>query len=430
MFGLVLLLYGGLRAGVVEDDASLAKVNLASIEWVWGAIFTPVRLLALPLDEAQWGRWAGPLGVALVCLLGATLALCVASNLREGRGRPSHCLLFGLGFLLIALAPLAPVVHRLTGEVAAPTRLLYTPSVGFCLLVGLLVGRRGLAVRSALLLGWMLLYGAGLFGNNLAWRRAGELAGVVPQQIQELVSRHNDPSIIKVFVEDVPRFHNGAYVYLGSDLARALRPLLDPKISVVWTNSKPTSKQSVDLRKPKRYDLWLGFRWDDNLEQVIDVTDRLRLATAAFSELEPAAQVWRGDGLHAWTSGDDHIVDEKGLTSRTPGGALKLRSPALPINTAELEVHVSVRAQGRSASPPRLNLRWGRDSEKSTLPQQSYRLKRGMNKLSGLLAPAAGRIEDLEGSELRALISIPEPGYEVHVKSIRFLTLSSNSGKD
>ena len=355
-FGIVLLLYVCLRMVVTGTSTPLGGIDLTSLGWMWDAIFVPLRLLALPLDEAQWGAWAGPLGMTLLCLLGVTLVLCMAAHLRGGGSRPSRGLVFGFGFALISLVPLAPVVHRLA-EGVVPTRLLYTTSAGFCLVVGLWIGRRGPVVRTSLLLGWMLLYGAGLIGNNLAWRRAGELAEQVPRQIRELISRRSDP-FRAVLIQDVPRFHNGAYVFLGADLGLALDLFLDREVFVVVSNSKPRAARLFDLREPRRSELWLGYQWDADLEQVVDMTQRLRKAMRAYRAVEHEPQVWRGEELAAWVAQGEGAVSEGGLTVRSESGSILLRSPVIPIGAAALEVCASVGTVGEETRLPQLVLRW------------------------------------------------------------------------
>ena len=425
-FGLALVLYLLLRSWVIDrsilDGTDLSREALAD------GLVSALHLLALPRDRGQWGSWAGPLSTTLAGLVGVTLTLGAVTSISRGSLCPSRGLLFGVGFLLLALVPLAPVLHRLVDGVP-PTRVLYTASVGYCLVVGLALGRLRPALRAPLLAGWVLLNGAGLLGNNLAWRRAGELAEHVLARVEALGSGSGE-RLAAILVQDVPRHHNGAYVFLGAELQHAVRSVLGGGIHIAVVNERRSPLRAIDLRLPARPEAWAGLRWDPELAELVDVTDELRAGMAASRDAADPGRTWRGRELVAWNPGPPCTVDEGGLTLRAGNQPLILQCPPLPASALELKVRVTLRPVDGSPPSPRVVARWfeeapGPDAE--PLLVDGRRLKEGDGFEFRLSAPRALRLEDLQWETLRVRLAFRMEGYEVHVESIRLLTAADGS---
>jgi hypothetical protein len=158
---------------------SAAKVLLFRL---WAVLFFPINW------KAQPGFFFS------ILLTMSIVALCWIAFSRSSRKR----LVFPLGFLLLAALP--PLHLLLIGSDLQKSRLLYLPSVGFCLLLALTVGR--LPPRMRLLLpGALIIFHLAALGHNLdGWAYASEKAR---DACTEAV-RHIRPETRKVVVTGLP----------------------------------------------------------------------------------------------------------------------------------------------------------------------------------------------------------------------------------
>jgi uncharacterized membrane protein len=148
---------GGYSGGGVSVLAALKALLLR----LWAVLFFPVN-------------WSTPIGVTL----GLTMAVYVGALLWLFTAQvPRERLLPAIGFTLIAALP--PIQQLLIGADLQKSRLLYLPSIGFCLLIGMVLEylrpRAGTAVAAAIL----LFQFAALWHNMNAWRDASEKARAV-----------------------------------------------------------------------------------------------------------------------------------------------------------------------------------------------------------------------------------------------------------
>lgn len=426
-FGLALALYLLVRSAVVPkagiDPASLSPAK------VTGGLSSALVLLALPLDVGQWGRLFGPLSGAQGGLLAVTLLQAAAAARSRGSLRPSRALLFGLGTLLLALLTHAPVLYRLI-EGVPPTRVLYTPAVGYCLVLGLALGQLHPKVRARLLSCWVLLGAAGLVGNNLAWRRAGEIVERVLAQVEERATDAERP-VAHLLVQDVPRYHNGAYVFLGAELQYALWPVLGTEVRIVAVNERRKPLRAVDLRlvgKPQR---WGALRWDPEGMQLVDLTHELRSGIQAGRiDLAPG-RTWTGGDLADWDPGEPSSLDPGGLTLRVSERTVRLPCPPLPPNTLQLVVKGSLQKIGPGDPSVRVVARW---SEEGAGPS-GEELHVDLQLLEGegefelrFDAPHALRIEDLSWEALRVELLFRLEGYEARLESLQLTTTAELVG--
>ncbi|MDQ6700932.1 MAG: hypothetical protein M3Z36_12200, partial [Acidobacteriota bacterium] len=151
-----------------------------------------IRIWAILLFPIDWDMATGPVLAAAV-LSGCAVLLYLAASSRFPSSRAR------IALLATTLACVFPAVHlALIGQSGIGSRILYLPSVPFCMLIGLLAGMQRRLVWATLALSLM-----GVLGHNLsAWHSTAVLAGRACRSASEA-------SAPDYTVEEPPRTVNG-----------------------------------------------------------------------------------------------------------------------------------------------------------------------------------------------------------------------------
>jgi len=213
---------------------SAAKVLLFRL---WAVLFFPINWKAQP-------------GFFFSILLTLSMgALCWMAFSRCSRKR----LVFPLGFVLLAALP--PLHLLLIGSDLQKSRLLYLPSVGFCLLLGLAVEtmtpRMRLLVPGAL----MMFHLAALAHNLDGWAYASEKARDACTQ----AARHIGPGTRKIVVAGLPGSLDGIAFFANGfpECVQMRRKGLPVSIELRPESKQVASEDNVPL-----------LRWDSSAREL------------------------------------------------------------------------------------------------------------------------------------------------------------------
>lgn len=423
-------MFGGL-GGKVKDGVSLQFQTSVS-EFLMGIFVHPGLALLRPVNDLWWGRAALWLEIALV----AATVVALAAAIRTSDRRARVTVLFGLAFLWIASVPTADRLgHGLEAGIVNG-RYLYLPGVGFCIALGALLGsaRRptthALAVLSA-------LYLVTLAGNNLAWRKAGQLSGIVVREADRIASSRDVARPILI-VQDLPRVQDGTILFMKQTIRNALRfngHELIRVIEVPDTDNLGLRREVPDLRYGRRPNRVLAADWDAATERLEDRTEIVRAQLAEYRDDDTATREWRGADLAEWLARPDSAsegraeVGEEGVRFSTKRGQTLLTSPPLPRGTRLVEVRLVAHADPAAPATPARNFSLGLSWR--TLPDRrpsgverrvdsataSCRQDGDEHVLTFLVE--IRRLEDLAGTELECQLESLSPPATVEVRSIR-----------
>jgi len=161
------------------------------------------RLYTVLLLPVNWSVW--PDTGTLVCIAVGVMALCFAAWRVPPRFRMA---LFALGWAAVAAAP--GIAQLLIGPDLSKARLLYLPSVGFCILLGSMAARlsTGLAGRTVQV-GLAAFFIAALHHNLQIWRPVGETVSNACVQAARIAQEH--PESLRF--EGLPRSIDGVYAF-------------------------------------------------------------------------------------------------------------------------------------------------------------------------------------------------------------------------
>jgi hypothetical protein len=200
---------------------------------IWSALYFPVNWSVEP---------SRGLGIAFALSVALIVWLLWMVSLERRR------ILFAVAFVLISSLP---ALHQLLiGADLQKSRLLYLPSVGFCLMLGFAV--EGLQPKQAMLPAALVLlafHWACLEHNERIWRKVASAADSACSQIVQ----HLTPSTKGIVVQDLPGSLDGVYF-----LRNGVGPCLDLK-------ARRKLAVDVDVTSAARsvYPTTLVFAWDD-----------------------------------------------------------------------------------------------------------------------------------------------------------------------
>ena len=414
---LLAALYLVLRVLLIGRIASPLERLPAPGEVLERVFVVPARVMTFPVNSLQWGALAPVLSTAIALILAAAAGF----GLWHQRFRPSRGVWLGAGLLIVASLPMVTSLGGVQEGLAA-SRLFYLPSAGFCIVLGELLGGARPRTRGALLAALAAVYALTTFGNNLPWRTAAIWTERIPRQVAALYPTFGVERPILI-VQDPPRRHRGAYVFLDRSLEKALElTLAEPHTTVVVERA---ARRTVDLRGFIGPAKVFALRWDPKREAIVDVTQRVRGALASILAEEPATLEWAAGDLSEWTlEPAGGAAGEGAFGWRMGAGPLVLSSPLLPRGTGVLELELSL----APLEPPRelpvlpmLTVTWWTSGR----PPGLYRVSR-IPKADGVThayrIPTTLRcFEDLQGDGLRARVHLTAPGCRVEILRIRAL---------
>ena len=171
---------------------------------IWSAFYFPVNWSIEPCR-----------GLGIAYALSVALLVWLLWTVSVSRRR----ILYAVAFVLIACLP---AVHQLlVGNDLQKSRLLYLPSVGFCIMLGFAV--EGLRPKQLMLPAAVVLlafHWACLQHNERIWRQVASIADSTCMRIVQQIS----PSTRRIAVQDLPGSLDGVYF-----LRNGLGPCLDLK---------------------------------------------------------------------------------------------------------------------------------------------------------------------------------------------------------
>lgn len=184
-------------------DGNTGNAELLSLTplHILKVVFT--RLFAVLMLPVNWSQSPGSVTAGAVAL--GVLALAFAARRTGGNRR---LVAFGTLWVLVAAAP--GVAQLLIGPDLAKSRLLYLPSVGFCILLGGVTATLPRGVWSRIAQAGLILGSLAMLQHNLAiWKDVGEVVSRTCEQAAESASR--DPRPLR-FV-GLPNAIHGVYAF-------------------------------------------------------------------------------------------------------------------------------------------------------------------------------------------------------------------------
>ena len=161
------------------------------------------RLYTVLLLPVNWSVW--PDAVTLACIAAGVIALCFAAWRVPPRFR---MIVFALGWSAVAAAP--GIAQLLIGPDLSKTRLLYLPSVGFCILLGSMAARLATELGGRMAqVGLAAFFVAALQHNLQIWRPVGETVSNACAQAASIARARPEP----LRFEGLPRSINGVYAF-------------------------------------------------------------------------------------------------------------------------------------------------------------------------------------------------------------------------
>ena len=193
------------RTGKPEAfSLGMVSITKALALRIWSALYFPINWNIEPSR-----------GLGIVVALNVALIVWLLWTVCVERRR----ILFAVAFVLISSLP---AIHQLLiGADLQRSRLLYLPSLGFCVMLGFAV--EGLRSKQTMLLAAIALlafHWACLQHNERTWRRVASLADSTCSQIVQQIT----PSTKGIVIQDLPGSLDGVYF-----LRNGLGPCLDLK---------------------------------------------------------------------------------------------------------------------------------------------------------------------------------------------------------
>ena len=197
MLAAVLFAYRWTRLGGIGGYLTAAgQPQALSLSWLAVAKALVWRMWAVLFFPVDWA-WTPGMWMAAAALVYVAAWAAVVWRARPNR----KLLLMALGFTLAAALP--PVQQLLIGADLEKARLLYFPSVGFCLLAAAAVDGAGPKLKVAAMAAMLLFQAAALEHNLGAWEYASAKAATV---CEAAAACPNPPS-------GVPRTLHGVYFF-------------------------------------------------------------------------------------------------------------------------------------------------------------------------------------------------------------------------
>lgn len=189
-------------------------------------------------------------------------------------------IIFSSGWILISVMPVYNMLC--VGSNLFGSRILYLPSVGFCIFLAYIIGRNlSLQVIAGLFYAFILLV------NNSAWNTAAAIAGEVPRIVKNFY-QHNELAKLKLYFY-LPDVIKGVWGPLGNGgIEGAVSPLFAPLTTdnvIVFSDVNLGSNfgytyNDVDLRSAEFLTgsgEWVFFfRYNEKNNKVEDVTAKIK----------------------------------------------------------------------------------------------------------------------------------------------------------
>jgi hypothetical protein len=407
-------LFGGLGGRTYADGTSI-HLDLGSIT-LRGLLLQTFRPLLLPFNSAWWQGRERILAVLLAVAL-AALPLAVL----RARPRPAPRLVaFGALFGLILFAPAATLIQPGPHADLSQSRFLYLPAVGFCLVLGALLGPALDRRSGRLLLGlFACLYAVATSGNARAWQAAGRISRTVLASIAKTYPALPPEALL--VIEDPPSMHRGAFVFLRSNALNHAVRLTHPRpppLSVCHDQIR----RYVDMRAFRDPERGFVARWDAGRQELVDETARFREA-ARRERAQPVERIWEGMNLLEWhppgmrleLDGEEQLGLARGVV-----GHVALESPSLDAGVGCVVVEVCHPALAAPAGARMAQLAWRYAGEGREQNQASFLVEgeAGCHRYT-LLLPLR-RVAGLLGTTLDVRIVFPEAA-GLGIRSIRAL---------
>jgi hypothetical protein len=213
------------------------------------------------------------------------------------------------------------------------SRLLYLPSIGWCLIIGVILGVKKDWLKQAATIVFTLLllfYMGVLTRNNSAWNKAAELSYKIPRQVKAIFPQFSRS--VNLYFFNIPDNYKGAYVYRNY-LTLALSLLYHKYPPKAWLfHSIGTDRvQSFNPEKLKIGETDFFLYFNDKKELVEKVDFKLEGKKIDFtlkSHRRYLIQGWNiTEDWGTWARGSESLI----FVSLKPGKTYKMIIRAKPL---------------------------------------------------------------------------------------------------
>jgi hypothetical protein len=229
LYGLVVIFYVLIRLQALGGWGGYPSEGNELFFILWNSTLGFWLPLLFPINLAQSGLLLGIILAAIFGLIYLCLFILAWRNKANEKGRREW--LFGLLVFYAGLLPAVNIASVSPG--LEQSRILYLPSVGFCLLLTWLFNRLVSHPAKWFLLFAMVTIGlVTVFSNTIAWQKAGEgvrqtLTGLKNYQVQNQIKLQSGDTI---YYEGLPDAYNGAYLWRNG-LDEATKILINREIT-------------------------------------------------------------------------------------------------------------------------------------------------------------------------------------------------------
>jgi len=191
------MLFGGI-GGYPGQDGRPEAMSLDAISAIKALVLRLWAILFFPID------WSVAPKMVLAAI--SIIYLIALAGLFSARAELRR-LIFAAAFTLLAALPAVP--QLLIGADLQKSRLVYFPSIGFCLLLAILLTRFQTKLRWALASAVILFQGAALWHNLATWRKASDAVQSACAAVAACPVKQGQ----KILVTGLPHSINGVYAF-------------------------------------------------------------------------------------------------------------------------------------------------------------------------------------------------------------------------
>lgn len=245
-------------------------------------------MLLLPLNQAVFNNYTLIRSIAIATII----SMCILVVLRKRFYWRN--ILIGVFWIYVTLTPVMAFFN--VSKVLDGSRILYTPSIGFCLIISCLIA--GIGGKEIF---WKILQGLVVLSvfilsiiavrlNNTVWIEASVIIKEIPQQISSISTIIKENSNLYFF--NIPYSIKGVPFYgTGYNLARSISISLSKTIKAFLIDySSSTKEHPINLSKLNIGYSDFFFFWNNEIKNLIDLTyyvgDSTRIQKNMLPELK------------------------------------------------------------------------------------------------------------------------------------------------
>ncbi len=268
------LLYRVLRFGQIANYSEYVRdptqLNITISNIINNIVIRLSEVLLLPLNQSIINNYSFIKSVAII----TTISIFILVVLKKRFFWRDT--LIGIFWIFVNLTPV--ILFFYVSKELEGSRVLYMPSVGFCLIMGsLIAGTGGGKIFWKIFQGIVVLViltfsVIAVRLNNTTWVEASAMAKVIPRQISSISTIIKENSNLYFF--NIPSTFKGVPFYgTGYNLARSISTFLNKPVKAFLIDySSSTKEDPIDLSKLKIGYSDFFFFWNDETKNLIDLT--------------------------------------------------------------------------------------------------------------------------------------------------------------